>query len=69
MNSQAQPNSRASPLGIENFPSVVKQSYYSVVDDNNENPVRVTRANSYVLAQDTNGHMSVEGYVSNETRA
>lgn len=69
MNSQAQPNSRASPLGIENCPSVVKQSYYSVVDDNNENPVRVTRANSYVLAQDTNGHMSVEGYVSNETRA
>lgn len=69
LNSLAQPNSRASPAGIENCPSVVKLSYCTVVDDNNENAVRITRANSYVLAQETNGHVSVEGTVSNETRA
>lgn len=69
LNSFSQPNSKASPMGIENCPSVVKNSYCTVVDDNNENPVRVARANSYVLAQEINGHVSVEGCVSNETKA
>ncbi|XP_078358182.1 D(1)-like dopamine receptor isoform X3 [Oculina patagonica] len=69
LNSLSQPNSRASPVGIENCPSVVKQSYCTVVDDNNENPVRITRANSYALAHETNGQVTVEGSVCNETRA
>ena len=66
MHSLAQPNSRASPVGIENCPSVIK---HSDISDNNENPVRVARASNYVLAQNTNGHLSVEGYKNNETRA
>ncbi|KAJ7385578.1 hypothetical protein OS493_015161 [Desmophyllum pertusum] len=69
MNTLSQPNSGATPVGIENCPSVVVQSYASLADDCNENPVRVTRANSYVLAQETNGHVSVAGHTSNETRA
>lgn len=59
MHSLAQPNSRASALGIENCPSVIKHSDFSAVDDNRENAVRFTRANSYVLAQGTNGNLSV----------
>lgn len=66
MHSLAQHNSRASPLGIENCPSVVR---HSDISDNNVNPVRVGRASSYVLAQNTNGHLSVEGYKNSETRA
>lgn len=63
------PNSRATPLGIENCPSDIKRGSFCVSEDNNENPVRIVRANSYVLAQETNGHVSSTVYGNYETSA
>ena len=52
-----------------NFASVLKESSVSVVDDNNENHVRTKRSSSYVLAQETNGHVVLASYVNTETIA
>lgn len=70
MNNLSQP-SRGGVVVTGNFPSVLKESSLSVHDDKNENRVRARtiRSSSYVIAQETNGHVILTGYASNETKA
>lgn len=67
--SQSHPHSKATPLEIGNFPSDLKQGSFCISQEDSEIPARTARANSYVLAQETNGRVSISGNGGKEARA
>lgn len=68
MNNLAQP-SKSGGIVSQNIPSVLKESYFSVEGDKNENRMRTrTRSTSYVPEQEPKQIVLLD-YVKNETRA